>query len=540
MSIPKAPAPRRRGKRRDHDGWLGVRPDAWERTECLAAEMGWRHERAFFRMCKIWLKCQRHGLPSLTSAELCTWAEVRASQAERFLEALQDEKVEFVSPNGDGTYLVRGIEHDLDRIAKQSATNSENAKKRWSKEAPGKQAAPDSDTEPPPIEDDPDGWRDANRMRVASAPKSEPDANCKPTYHVSIRDKSNTDNKFEHTTHGKIPPIGDASAETSEPLPRPRGARGRPPRLAQVDPEDAAVAAEWAAYGRTVSSKLKIDPGEWANAVRLMRERDNLTHQTIREMLAFVSDPSCWWHRLAASLPLLRRAGENGQPKHENIRGAMERAAAAATSDPQRDHAIRLADQALTVVMGPLNALPWSARSLDESGAYLREHIPAEALEVFGETSENWRTWFRSTRNSVERGGLPAARAQLRDSILAVMRRRDAAQVEAPVDAAPSPPPEEPPPDEPPLEVDEVSLIEAANNAVEKVIVAAYTPPERKSDLRLTLPLAAFQAVDELAGSDWRAYLADVRQRYEQNPFDDIGLEKLRETILGKLQGGEP
>jgi len=321
----------------------------------------------------------------------------------------------------------------------------------------------------------------------------------------------------------------------------PRASRSQP----EADPEDVAIAESWGQYAREVSRTVKVDLQAWTRAARQLRELDGLSHDELRALLAFVrEDP--FWRDKAASLPGLRIRSPNGLRKVENAQAAMATAAASARpEDPQRDHAIRLADQALTVVMGPLNALPWSARSLDESGAYLREHISAEALEVFGETSENWRTWFRSTRNSVERGGLPAARAQLRDSILAVMRRRDAAQVEAPVDAAPSPPPDEPPPDEPPPdepppEVDEVSLIEAANNAVEKVIVAAYTPPERKSDLRLTLPLAAFQAVDELAGSDWRAYLADVRQRYEQNPFDDIGLEKLRETILGKLQGGEP
>lgn len=103
------------------------------------------------------------------------------------------------------------------------------------------------------------------------------------------------------------------------------GKRKPPPQPQPLEPDDLAIATSWAEFAREVSTTVRPNVPTWAQTVRLMRVSDKLTHDEIREMLAFAKDDA-FWRDKAASLPGMRLRSKGGLLKHENLRAAMTRA----------------------------------------------------------------------------------------------------------------------------------------------------------------------------------------------------------------------
>ncbi len=99
------------------------------------------------------------------------------------------------------------------------------------------------------------------------------------------------------------------------------------------DPGDLDLATRWAEFACSVSRTVKPDPERWANTVRLMREKDGLTHADLDAMLAFVKSDHFWQHN-AASLEGLRSRSKNGLRKCENILNAARGAKPVAKPKP--------------------------------------------------------------------------------------------------------------------------------------------------------------------------------------------------------------
>lgn len=91
----------------------------------------------------------------------------------------------------------------------------------------------------------------------------------------------------------------------------------------KYDLEDCVFAREWYAFAVQEMPNVKFNQDEWANQVRLLRERDGFTYDQLRAILEFVKKDSFWASNAISILGLRTKSGKNGLMKIQNIMANM-------------------------------------------------------------------------------------------------------------------------------------------------------------------------------------------------------------------------
>ncbi len=129
------------------------------------------------------------------------------------------------------------------------------------------------------------------------------DTSCPRTGHGPYEE--NEENEEKSTPQLETPPSGGA--------PIPSG-------LEVIDLE---LAHAWGEFAQSQSRSTKPSPKKWSNTVRLLREKDGLSHEELWSMLEFVKNDE-FWRPNAISIEGLRTKSKNGLKKFENILTAMQ------------------------------------------------------------------------------------------------------------------------------------------------------------------------------------------------------------------------
>ncbi len=241
------------------------------RVRLLAAKMGWSFNEALGAMMSLWGDSQAAGLAEGTREEIIFWtrAEDRGGW-DLLFEALQARAIKFISPSETpGMWKIHGNTDEIDKVSKIKKARSDAAKVRWGCK--------------------PDANASANAMHVDA---KEIQTVCPfPSLPYPLLKE-------------EIPPTFT------------------PPHCLK-NKQDEELAQEWANFAKEVSKTVRPNEAKWTDTVRLLREKDGLTHETLRSILAFVHSDHFWQHN-AASLEGLRSRSKNGLRKFENILAAMK------------------------------------------------------------------------------------------------------------------------------------------------------------------------------------------------------------------------